>query len=59
VTNLPAHILQLGNDRSLRIHPPLNTVLSTSLLAPIQSAGGNRAAGNALLKADVAELVDG
>lgn len=52
-----AHGLQLLQNRHLSVHPPINAVLGTCLLALAEATGGD-AGVDALLPACVVEAVD-
>lgn len=56
-SKLTPHGLQLLQNRHLSVHPPINAVLGTCLLAFAEATGGN-VAGDALLPACVVEAVD-
>lgn len=54
----PTQNIQVLQDGHLSVEPPLNAVLGACLLVPIEGTGGDRFAADALLEADVVQLVD-
>lgn len=46
-------------NQEIRIHPPLNAVLSATLLGRVQAVRRDIPAGDAFLPADFGEIVDG
>lgn len=53
-----AQNLQMLQDRHLGVEPPLNAVLGASLLVPVEGAGGDGLATDALAEADIVQLMD-
>lgn len=54
-----AQNIQMRQDGQLGVEPPLNAVLGASLLVPVEGAGGDGLATDALAEADIIQLMDG
>lgn len=53
-----AQDIQVLQDRHLSVKPTLNAVLSASFLVPVEGAGCDGLATDALAEADIVQLVD-
>lgn len=54
-----AQNIEVLQDGHLSVEPPLNAVLSARLLVPVEGAGCDGLAADALAEADIVQLVDG